>query len=81
MEYITIFNGDKVEKSFFEQRLKELLTEKWSLKKISELTTNHIDCDLTFATISPETATHYYESDNNSCITVEAYKHYINNKK
>ena len=73
LEYIVLYTGGMIEKSFFETRLRELRQEEWSLKDISELNTDHIDCDLTFATISAKTCKQYYESNKNSCITVEAY--------
>jgi hypothetical protein len=77
MEYITLFNGDKIEKNFFEARLKELKNEVWKLKNISELGSEHINCELTFSTISPLTCDCYYESNNYSMITKEAYQNYI----
>jgi len=77
MEYITLFNGDKIEKNFFEARVKELKKEIWELKGISELEIEHVNCELTFANISSSTCSFYYESNINSIITQEAYQNYI----
>lgn len=77
MEYKKLDDGGEIDKSFFEERLKELKQEKWELKAISELGTDHVNCELTFETISPKKFESYYESDQGSIVSVKAYEKYI----
>jgi hypothetical protein len=76
-EYLILYNGGKIKKDFFENRLAELLEENWTKKPIAELNTDHILCVLTFDTISPKVDAYYYESNKGSAISVKAFETYI----
>lgn len=80
MEYINLFNGEKIDKKYFEETLSELLNENWSLRPISELPTDHVNCLLSFITISKNTTEQFYESDKHNIVSVEAYNQYIKPK-
>lgn len=77
MNYIKLDDGSEIDKVFFEERLRELKLENWQLKPIEELGMDHINCELTFETISKSKSKNYYESDKGSIISVTAYKKYL----
>lgn len=77
MDYIKLDDGSKINKKFFEERLEELKLERWELKRISELEIDHVNCELTFETISQLKSKDYYESDKGSIISTRAYKKYF----
>lgn len=77
MGYIYLDDGSKIDKNFFEARLKELKEEKWFIKEISELGMDHVHCELTFETISAKNYDQFYESDKGSIVSVKAYEKYL----
>jgi len=79
MTKIKLFTGEYIDKKYFENTLNVLLKENWKRKSISELPFEHVNCLLTFETISKDKEEYYYESNNNNIITVKAYEHYIKN--
>jgi len=82
MEKFRLYNGEYVDKKYFKDSLYELLQEDWVLKPITELNWEHVNCLLSFETISKDNTNAYYESNNNNIISVRAYNEYIKpNKK
>ena len=77
MDYMKLDDGREIDKNFFEERLKELKQEKWELKDISQLGVDHVNCELTFETISQSQSKNYYESDKGSIISIKAYEKYL----
>ncbi|HUS03805.1 MAG TPA: hypothetical protein VMY77_18825 [Chitinophagaceae bacterium] len=77
MEKMKLSNGELIDRNYFENTLKELSQESWSLKPISELLQEHVNCLLSMETISKTTVDFFYESDKNNIISVNAYKEYI----
>lgn len=77
MEKIKLFNGEYVNKKYFESSLNELLPEDWVLKPITELQWEYVNCQLTFETISKKYSDDYYGSNNNNIISFRAYNEYI----
>ena len=77
MDYMKLNDGSEIDKTFFKERLEELKQEKWELKDVSKLGTDHVNCELTFETISPLTSLNYYESNQGSIVSIKAYEKYI----
>jgi hypothetical protein len=72
-----LYTGEDVDKQYFEEALSELKREKWTRKNISELSPDHVNCILSFETISGKTMEYFYESDKGNIITVRSYEEYI----
>ncbi len=77
MDKMKLFNGELIDKRYFEDTLKDLVQESWSLKPISELLEEHVNCLLSMETISKKTTDAFYESNKNNIVSVKAYKEYI----
>lgn len=80
MEKIKLFNGELIDRSYFEDTLNDLVQESWSLKPISELVHEHVNCLLSMETISKRTTDFFYESNRNNIVSIKAYKEYIEPK-
>lgn len=77
MSFVELGNGTKIEAMFFNKRLSELKKEKWVKKSINELPVDHLNCELTFETISKDNSEYYYESNLGSFISISAYENYV----
>jgi len=63
MDKVKLYNGNYIDKRYFDNTLGELIKEKWIRKGISELGYDHVNCMLSFETISNNTKKYFYESD------------------
>lgn len=80
MEKMRLFTGELIDRSYFEDTLKDLIQERWTLKQVSELVHEHVNCLLSMETISKKITDFFYESDKNNIVSVKAYKEYIEPK-
>jgi hypothetical protein len=72
-----LYNGEYVDKEYFDNTLNDLVKEEWIKKNMSELAWDHINCLLSFETISKQTSEYYYESNKNNILSEAAYNEYI----
>jgi hypothetical protein len=77
MSKVKLYNGEYIDRAYFENTLNDLLKETWSKKAISELPIDHVNCILSMETVSKKTASHYYESDMNNIVSEGSYNNYL----
>jgi hypothetical protein len=77
MNKIRLYNGEYVDKKYFDDTLSDLIHEKWEKKDISELGEDHVLCLLSFETISDKTSKYFYESNNGNIVCENSYNEYL----
>jgi hypothetical protein len=77
MDKIQLYTGEYIDRKYFEDTLAELIKENWKKKNISQLNFDHVNCLLSFETISTKTAKCFYESNMGNIITEQAYEKYL----